>query len=232
MARKHRSAAQRAATKKLIAFNKAKRRRNPISPSARRAKRRTKNKRHHVAGYYPNPVGIKRVRRTRKGHHVVRHRARRRHNPIAAGKLRFTASSIMNLGVTSLQGAAGALLVNTALNYVPFLPNMLKAGNGKYLARAGAAVAVGVFGGRLIGNKMAANMAVGAMTVALHDLLLGLAAQAMPNVRLGDVGDYDLQVGAYLNGTGDQPMGLADQSMGLAPSYSNVYGQVGEYVAN
>ena len=179
--RKHRTAAQKVATKKLVAHNRARRSR-PKRAGTSVAKRRS------------NPIGLKRVIHGRRS---VRHAAKRRRNPIG-GLMRAGASGVMGMSMQALQGASGALLVNTMLNYVPMLPVALKSGNGKYLARAGAAIAVGVFGSKVMPKAIAQNMAVGALTVALHDLLLGLAAQSMPSLKLGDVGDFDDGVSEYI----------------------------------
>jgi len=205
--KKPRSAAQKAATKRMLAANRSR-----SGGSARPAKKRRKS----------NPVGLSRVTRARSTIARSRKRSVRRRNPI-------NLPGIGNLGamaMTSLQGAGGALLVNTALNYMPFLPVALSSGNGKYLARAGLAIAVGVFGGKVLPKRVAENMAVGAMTVALHDLLLGLASQAMPTMKLGDVGDYDDGVAAYLSGG---VAGLNDMSA-IYDVYDTA-GNVGEYVS-
>ena len=190
--KKTRSAAQKAATRKLVALNRAKRgtakrKRNPVA--ALRS----------VAG-------------------KVRKYARRRRNPISTAAIRPTVSSIVNVGTQSFQGAGGALLVNTALNYIP-LPDQLKSGNGKYLARAAMAVAVGVFGSKVLPRNVAANMAVGAMTVAMHDMMLNVVSRAMPTLRLGDVGDYDDGVSEFVSGvdrndTFGQQGDIYDQGVG------------------
>lgn len=197
--KKPRSAAQKAATKRMLA---ARRGSNPV----RRTKRHKRRS---------NPVGLHRVKR----HHVS---ARRRRNPL---RMSAATHGIGGMLMTSVHGAGGALLVNTALNYIP-LPALLKSGNGKYLARVGGAIALGVFGGKVLPKKIASNMAVGAMTVAFHDLLLGLASQAMPTARLGDIGDYDDGVAAYVSGQG--MAGLAGMS-GMYDTYDTA-GNVGEYV--
>ena len=206
--KKPRSAAQKAATRRMVAARGGK---NP----ARTVKRR-KRRSNPVSA---NPIGLHRVKHRAKRHHT---RARRR-NPL---RMPAGAGGIMGMMTTSLQGAGGALFVNTALNYIP-LPAALTSGNGKYLARVGLALAVGVFGGKVLPHKVATNAAIGAMTVALHDLLLGLAAQAMPTMKLGDVGDYDDGVAAYVA----QPMaGLAD--MGAMYDPYDTAGNVGAYVYN
>ena len=206
--KKPRSAAQKAATKRMLA---ARRGSNPV--------RRTKRHKRRSNPVAANPIGLHRVKRRTKRHHVS---ARRRHNPL---HMPSGAGGIGGMLMTSVHGAGGALLVNTALNYIP-MPALLKSGNGKYLARVGVAIALGVFGGKVLPKKIASNMAVGAMTVAFHDLLLGLASQAMPTARLGDIGDYDDGVAAYVSGQG--MAGLADMS-GMYDTYDTA-GNVGEYI--
>lgn len=217
--KKTRSAAQKAATRRMVAANR--------SRTGAPAKRRVKRRKNPIA----NPVGLARVRHSKR-HSVARrshHVARRRRNPISMPSMRGL-KGVTEMAKVSLQGAGGALLVNTALNYIPGLPAMLKSGNGKYLARAGLAVAIGVFGGKIMPHKVATNMAVGAMTVALHDLLLGIASQAMPKLQLGDVGDYDSGVSAYVSG--DRMSGMGDMGdMGAQYDTFDQYGGVGEYVA-
>lgn len=200
--RKARSPAQRAATKRMLAANRARR--------GGHAKRRTAKRRH-------NPVGLSRVaHHTRVTRH--RHKRHRRHNPIGLPR---GLGGIGGMAMTSLKGAGGALLVNTALNYMPFMPDALKSGNGKYLARVGLALAIGTLGSKVMSKRLAEDMAVGAMTVALHDLLLGMASTAMPTLQLGDVGDYDSGVSAYVT-SGDY---------GVNGVYSPTGEGVGEYVA-
>lgn len=212
---KPRTAAQRAATKRLVAYNKAKgkARRRPASrisvsapsrrthkaPSARLVRRRSRNT---VRGYFPNPV-------------------RRRRNPARLGGLR----GVTGMTMSALQGAGGALAINTLLNYVP-LPVALKSGNGKYIARGLSAVALGVLGGKMLPGSIAQTMAVGSLTVTLHDLLLVLAAQALPaSVKLGDVGDYDTGVSEYLPTIG------YDGMSGVTGNGNDVYSPIGEFVS-
>lgn len=220
-ARPARSAKQKAATKKMLAANRA--RRGPHN--ARYAARKATNT---VPGYFPNPVKRRKARAV--GLARVSAVSKRRRNPTAALR---SSGGLMGMGMTAVQGAGGALLVNTALNYMPFLPAVLKTGNGKYLARVGVAIAIGAFGNKLLPGKVAANMAVGAMTVAFHDLMLGLGSQAMPGLKLGDVGDYDDGVSAYL--ADEQSVGELQYMDGMGEvQYMNgvgadVYSETGSY---
>jgi len=218
--KKPRTAAQKAATKRMLAANRAK---HGGAPKRKAHKRRK------------NPIGLSRVvhHAKRAAHRVVHHKRRsaRRRNPIG-GSMRGAASGVMGMGMQALQGAGGALLVNTALNYIPMLPAALKSGNGKYIARVGVALAIGVFGKKVMPQKLATNMAVGAMTVALHDLLLGLAATAMPKLQLGDVGDYvyGAHGGAAL--AEYQPERIAYSTGMHGVDVYDTAGGIGEYVAH
>lgn len=86
-----RSPAQRAATKRMLAANRA--RRGGVSKT--RVKRRR------------NPIGLSRVR-----HAVSHRRSARRRNPISTGGI---GGMLMN----SLKGAGGAIIINAATNYLP-----------------------------------------------------------------------------------------------------------------
>jgi hypothetical protein len=90
-ARKGRSVAQKAATRRMIASRSA-----PRSSKRRAAKRRS------------NPIGLPRV------HHVARRRSARRHNPIS-----LKMGSIGDLMLTGLKGAVGSVAINAAVNFLP-----------------------------------------------------------------------------------------------------------------
>lgn len=174
MAKKRRTAAQKAATKRMLAANRT--RRNPAKRVKRRtgtavavAKRRVSRKR--------NPVGLARV---------AKRRSIRRRNPISAVSM----SGIKGMFREAAFGGAGALLVNTATNYLP-VPAALKMGVGKSALRAGLAVALGLFGSKVLPRGIAQSMAVGALTVAAHDAMLAAASKAAPTLLLGDVSFYE-----------------------------------------
>ena len=171
--RKTRSPAQKAATRRMVAANRARR--------TGGVKRRVK--RHHsaVAAYAPNPVRRSRARHaiSRVKHHVRRYKR----NPAGIS------GGISGMLMQSLQGAAGAIAVNTLLNYIP-LPAMMKSGNVKYIAQGVAGILLGVAGRKVMPARLAANMAVGSLTVTLHDAIKDLAGSMIPGVNLGGVGYY------------------------------------------
>ena len=176
---KRRTAAQRAATARLVAFNKAKRhggrKRNPVV--ARRAKRR--------ASYAANPA-------KRRVHHV-----RRRRNPSSLGSsLRLTAGGITAVAKNAALAAGGAVAVDYAYGYVRgYLPVSMQtpadasgAVNPLYFAGKGLfAVALGVVAGKYLrmGSKAAA-MANGSVIVTAYSLLRGL----LPASIAGQLGYY------------------------------------------
>lgn len=157
----HRSAAQKAATRRMIAARQGKRAHNPI-----RRKRHTSARRRH------NPIRA-RVR------HVTRHVRRRHRNPIALGG--FT-GMLMN----GLKGAGGAVVVNVVTNY---LPDAVKTGNLLYVTRAVLAMAMGTLGRKVLGNN-ARVMAEGALTVNFHDAINSFAGAMIPGSQLHGMGVY------------------------------------------
>lgn len=176
-AKKARSPAQRAATKRMLAANRAKRRSNP---APRRRARRSAT--HAVAHSYR--------RRARRANPAPRHhyRRHRRHNPISVSSLKI--GQLIKVGAV---GAAGALVVDIAMGFVGgFLPASVSAaknadGSVNYLNAAtklGVAVLVGSLG-RKVFKRHAATMAVGAVTVELYNLIKPMLASAMPSLGLG-----------------------------------------------
>jgi len=155
-----RTAAQKRATAKLVAMNRARR-----APARRRARANP------PSTYAANPI-----RRRRHTARTVRRAARRsyRRNPVAR------AGNLMQLLTHSLQGALGATLINTAYNFVP-LPAMLKTGNLQYVSKGALAVLLGMF----VKNRMVAEMVKGSLTVTMHDAIKDIAGTMIPGMPLG-----------------------------------------------
>lgn len=147
MARKTRrkaSPAQRAARAKFAAMARSRRR----NPAPRRAKRRSNPRvRHH---YLTAP------------HVSHRRRTHRRRNPI-------NTAGMKGLLMPAIKGAAGAVLVDAAFNFIP-LPAMLTTGTMGMITKAGAAVLLGTMGRKAFGHS-ATDMAIGSLTVQTYGLL-------------------------------------------------------------
>lgn len=152
--RKARTAAQKAATRRMVAANRARR-----SPAKRRS----------VTTYAANPAPARRRARRSSVARIMRHRRR---NP--AGR----AGGVVNMAMGSFVGATGALLVGTVGNYIP-LPAAMQTPNMKAVVNATLAIALGTFGGKVLGRR-AVQMAEGALTVTLHDVLKNALSGIIP----------------------------------------------------
>ena len=198
-----RSAAQKAATRRMLAANRA--RRSPVA-STRTKRRRRVAKAHPVAGYFPNP----RRRRRRSVVSRVRHAAKRRtyrRNPSSPSRV-----NVMGMLKGGFTGGMGAVAVNTAFNFLP-LPAMMKTGNIAYVSKAALAIALGMFGRKLLPGSTAARMAEGSLAVTFHDAIVAIAGPMLPALRLGEVG--------YVGG---------GYAMDYMPNTSQAAPQLSEYI--
>jgi hypothetical protein len=185
---KRRSAAQRAATKRLVAYNKA-RKANP--------KRRAHRRKHHAVRA-ANP--IRRHRRRARASNPVKRHYRRRKNPIHfASAMRkhhrrrrrnpVSVSGIKDLLMTGAIGAGGALTVDLAMGTLiaKFAPaNLVTRQNADgsvnflyYLTKGAVAIGIGMFGKRFLGST-AETMATGAMVANLYDLFRTIMPASIP----------------------------------------------------
>lgn len=204
--RKGRSAAQKAATRKLVALNKS-----------RRHKPRTAHKARTVVVHAAaNPLP-KRRRRHAMRHvaHAVKRHTRRRRNPIGGG--------IMSLLMPAVVGTAGAVVVKAAVGYLP-LPATMKTGNAATLTKAALAILLGTFGARFIGPK-ARQMAEGSLTVTATEAITSLLASK--GVQLGEVSDESL-ISYYAPGTTFNVPAIAS-GMGEYQGMNEYQSGVGEY---
>jgi hypothetical protein len=118
-----RSAAQKAATRRMVAANRSGKRH--ASPAKRRS----------------NPLRA----RADRAHVGVKRRARRR-NPIGLGSTGGMVGMLMN----GLKGAGGAVAVNAVTNY---LPTTVTTGKLLYATRAALAIALGTVGKKVLGQS-------------------------------------------------------------------------------
>lgn len=201
--RKPRSAAQKAATRRMVAARHGR----ASNPAPRRSKRRASARRH-------NPIGLSRV------HHVARRRTRR-HNPIS-----LKAGNIGDLLMTGAKGAIGSVIVNAITSY---LPPVVKTGKVLYVTRAALSILIGTVGGKVLG-KHARAMAEGALAVNFADLINSLGAAVLPGSQLHGVGgEY---MGEFLSGT-HVPQQLPYASSGFPGTpadFGHELNGVGEYM--
>lgn len=200
--RKRRTPAQKAATRKLVAMNKRRgkpaKRRSPAR-AATPAKRRRRN---------PIAAPAKRRRAYSASAPAVR---RRRRNPIKA-------RGIMNTMITpAITAAGGALALDIAWAYAP-IPENLKVGNLKHVAKAAGAVGMAMLAGQVVKQKTAEAMGVGALTVVFHDALKEIINTNMPALKMDGMGYYNAGQPA---GTLDYSTGNNDMAYYAAPGNNN-----------
>lgn len=154
---------------------------NPARRPSRRKKatsKRRPTRRKRVATRRANPVRAVRRRVTR----------RRRSNP--ARKL--SVKSLINQQlIPAAKQAGGALAADVAFGYVGgMLPDALTAGNMRHVTKGAFAIALSAITSSVFKAKWAHDIALGSLTVTLHDAGKELIASAAPSLPLGDIGYY------------------------------------------
>ena len=197
--RKPRTAAQRAATRKLVAGNK--RRRNP-APARRKVS------------------AIKRRRTPARS--VVARKRRYKRNPNGRGMAGIVNTTLIPAAVA----ASGALSLDVLWNFLP-LPETLKTGPLRHIAKGAGAIGLGWLAGMVVNKKTAGQLATGALTVVTYNAMREMMARFMPAVNMGyysagmpagsmgayvGMGEYvgGPGMGAYIGGGGTSPYLAAD----------------------
>lgn len=192
--RKHRTAAQRAATARMLAANRARR-----GGSAKRRTRRSPARARTVV-VHANP-----------------RRAARRASPRRSARRSSARASMASFGnslvgylKTGAAGAGGALVVDAGYGFLAsMLPVSMQSKtdattggiNYMYYAGKGAlATAVGAFGPKIMPARIAHAMAAGSFVVMMYEIIRPMVAQALPTVNLGWFNPAPTQsLGAYAN---------------------------------
>lgn len=205
---KRRTAAQKAATARLVALNRG-RRKNPI-----------RRKRRSVARAAAAPA--RRIRR-RKNPIALHHRRvhRRRRNPIRVKGL------LNSLVMPALTASTGALLLDVLWAKLP-IPANLKAGSLQYITKGAGAVALAMVAEKtkIVNRQTAEALGVGALTVVLHDALRGVIKNMVPSLGIGEyVGGFGGL--GYINA--GWPAGTLDAPNTAAAPMMGEY--VGEYMS-
>jgi len=178
---KRRTAAQKAATARMVAANRA-RRSTRMSNPKRRTKRRVT---HHASP-------VQRVQ-SRVRHHKRRRNPSLRHG--SAGSLGFTGHKLMEAAKNAGIAAGGALVVDYAYGFIKgYLPASVQTpvdSTGAinplyYLAKGLAAVGLGVLGAKAVGARTASKMAEGSLVVTAYAALRNL----MPATIASGMGYY------------------------------------------
>lgn len=164
MSKKARSPAQKAATRKLIAYNRAKARgkSRPAARSKPAAAPKRRAARSAPAAAAPKRKRAKwRITSARAASTAGRALRHRRPNPVGG----FVKDTLM----PSVIGGAGALALDVAVAMLP-LPPALKTGPMAPLVKAAGAVGIGMLAGQFMGRRVGEQVAAGGLTVMAYNL--------------------------------------------------------------
>lgn len=174
---------RRRKAKKTSAKKRSKRRTMTALQRKYFGKRRTTRKHKRIATVAKK--SHKRRRRSMTKHLSVRRRHKYHHNP-ARGLGKFSVQGFAkHTLMPSAIGAAGALGLDVLIGFLPLPPN-LKTGPMRSVVRVVGAIGLGMLAGMVVKKETAANIAAGAVTVTLYDVLKGALQTAMPTLQLGE----------------------------------------------
>lgn len=231
-----RTAAQRAATKKLIAFNRRrrapakKRRRAPASrrraaPASRRraAPRRRRARSYARKRVRRNPATATGQRRTyqRTAQMNPRRRRRIRRNPTG----RLTMRSITNdLIMPAVTGAVGAIANDALFTYLPLPAQMRAPGFVRYLSKGASAIALTFLASFVVQKRTAMQLGVGALTCLTAEIARTMLQQAVPALAPVAMEGMGLYTMGYYNPALPAGGGIPANNMAL---YTTGNGQPG-----
>lgn len=220
--KKTRTAAQRAATAKLIRFNK--KRSSGAKRAARPARKAppVRQKARSSPAATSRPVRRKyRQSSARAASSAGRTLRYRRSNPIGG----FITDTL----IPSAVGGAGALALNVAIAMLP-LPVAMKVGPMAPLVRVAGAVGLGMLAGQFMGRKIGEQVTAGALTVTLYDFArTQLARLKIPGLSMypDGVGDYigadEMEALGYIDSGQQVGEYIGDESMAMAGYETGVY---------
>lgn len=216
--KKARTAKQKAATRKMIAANRARARGASRSrPAATAPKRRARRR----AAARPAAPARRRASRRRGGWKITpaktasragRALRYRRPNPID-----FLSNTLM----PSVIGGAGALALDVAIGVLP-LPPALKSGPMSPLVKVAGAVGLGMIASKMVNRRVGEQIAAGAITVQVYNfakaMLIKVGQGKIPGLSMYPDG----YMGEYVSGD-ELPEALGYTDSGI---------QVGEYVSS
>ena len=209
--KKRRSAAQKAATAKLVAFNKAKRRKKnpsktrtltkrkkPMAKKARTAAQKAATRKLVAANRARSKgrrtASYRKVRKTtakRKRPTITRRAATRKPAGVVRRRNPIKKKGILDTTVMpALTATGGALALDIGWAYLP-LPAQVKSGPMRHVAKGLGAIGLGYLAGMVINKKKADEMALGALTVVLHQAGRDIIQQAAPMVKMDGIGYYN-----------------------------------------
>jgi len=169
---------------------------NPIKKRKKRSKKRAKTK--------GTTVSVKRT--TTK---VVK----RRKNPI---RKRGIAGVLSNTVIPGATAAGGALALDVVWGMLP-IPENLKSGPIRHVAKAAGAIGIGMLAAMFTKSATANLIATGAMTVVMHNAGKEMLGRVAPQLNLGEYEDDGMGYGAAGESAGyydETPSGVYEADMG------------------
>lgn len=212
MAKAKRTPAQKRATQKMLAANKA-RRRTTSAPKVSRAKPKRR----------AAPAASAAPRRARRRHPITS----RTEATMAGRKLRYRRknpiSFVSETLIPSAIGGAGALGLDVLLGVLP-LPATLKASPFFPAVKVAGAIGLGMAAGMVVSKKTANQIAAGAITVTLYNFTKAMLNKATGG-KIPGLGEYvagdsvvyadgqAFQVGEYIDGDDALQIGYPNAGM-------------------
>lgn len=192
------------ATAYLINPRKKSRRRRKSAAGATHHKRRVRRNPRRKASRSSAPAAAPTRRRKRRSKSTRIQRAR---GGLRRRAKRTGLGGILNAEIMpALTGAAGALTVDVLMGYIPF-PASVNTPSMRPLLKGAVAVGLGMVAARMGKAALGRDLAVGALTVALHDSGRGIVQQILPGANLGEytggsLGYYNPapKLGEYVDG--------------------------------
>lgn len=166
---KKRSAAQKRATAKLVAFNKSKRHSNPVKKVEHRKSKRKSN-----------PISVVHRKTGKSVSARSWKKSKYRRNPIMS-KANGIIGQVTSAGIA----AAGAISLDVAWSFLP-LPDMIKVGPMRHVAKAVGAIGLGMLAGMLVKKETANSLAAGALTVVMYNAAREVLTNVAPQIALGE----------------------------------------------
>jgi hypothetical protein len=145
----------------------------------------------------------------------------------------MTMRTVINQAVIpAAQSAGGAIALDFVWGFVP-LPDNIKQGPMRHVAKGLGAIVIGRIAGQVLGRKVGDNMAMGALTVTFHQAFREMITQFAPGVA-SNLAYYSAGADAGYDPTLGQGMGYYVQSPRLTTqggeSVPNANSELGYYV--
>lgn len=147
-----------------------------VNPRKRRARRKTTTRKARRVSAMP----VATPRRRRRATSTL---TRYRRNPIRRLRRGGMGGIVNNVLMPAATAAGGALALDVAWSYLP-IPDNIKSGPLRYAAKGVGALALGFLAANFVKKETADRLALGAMTVVMHDAARDMMGRFMPQIPL------------------------------------------------